>query len=279
MVRRARDRLVISRLFRKRRLEESLAIAVGLLTVVLIGTTMVLVHTRVATWLQHEMEARGFAVARSIGAVATPSLLAYNYAALQIAAERAAGDDGVVYVVIHDKEGDVAGSAGRSGSATELRPESAVKASRQVDVGSESVLELAMPVRVEGVDEPWGLVRVGLSYAPAAAALRRLDLGLAMHGVALAVCAVVCGRWIARRISAPLRRLVRGTEALCAGDTSHRIPVTGPREIAELASAFNATMDRLEDHKRSRQCWGSWMWWTITWLCASWTPASTMAIR
>ena len=64
---------MIRRLLGKRSLEHSLAIAVGLLVVVLIGTTMLLVHSRVAASLRKEMGARGFSIARSIGAVATPS--------------------------------------------------------------------------------------------------------------------------------------------------------------------------------------------------------------
>jgi PAS domain S-box-containing protein len=242
---------VIREFIRNRRLEESLALSVALLVVVLLGATMMLVHSSMATSLRTEMEARGFAIARSIGAVATPSLLAYNYAALQIAAEGASEDDGVVYVVIHDKEGEVAGFSGHAELTAEARRPVRSPGSAQVQVhdknGFETVLELAMPVRVEGVDEPWGMVRVGLSYGPVTAELQRVDLRLALVGLALALMAVASGRWIARRIAAPLRRLAEGTEALSAGDTSHRIPVTGPREIAELARSFNVMMDRIRD--------------------------------
>jgi len=242
---------VISKLIRNRRLEGSLALSVALLVVVLLGATMLLVHSSLAASLRKEMEARGFAIARSIGAVATPSLLAYNYAALQIATEGASEDDGVVYVVIHDKEGEVAGFSGHAQLTAEARRPVSSPGSVQVQVhdkdGFETVLELAMPVRVEGVDEPWGMVRVGLSYGPVAAELRRVDLRLALFGLALGLVAVASGRWIARRIAAPLRKLVEGTEALSAGDTSHRIPVTGPREIADLAGSFNVMMDRIRD--------------------------------
>jgi PAS domain S-box-containing protein len=222
-----------------------------MLVVVLLGATMMLVHSSLATSLRKEMEARGYAIARSIGAVATPSLLAYNYAALQIAAEGASEDDGVVYVIIHDKEGEVAGFSGHGELGAAARPPVTSPGSVQVDVrddhGYESVLEIIVPVRVEGVEEPWGMVRVGLSYGPVAAELRRVDLRLALVGLALALAAVASGRWIARKMTAPLRRLAEGTEALSAGDTSHRIPVTGPKEIAELARSFNVMMDRIRD--------------------------------
>jgi PAS domain S-box-containing protein len=242
---------VIRRLIQSRRLEQSLAISVAFLVVVLLGATMMLVHSSLASSLRKEMKARGFAIARSIGAVATPSLLAYNYAALQIATEGASKDGGVVYVIIHDKEGEVAGFSGPAELVPEARRPVTAPGSVQVEVhdkhGFESVLEFAMPVLVEGVDEPWGMVRVGLSYGPVAAELKRVDLRLALFGLALALVAVGSGRWIARRITAPLRRLVEGTEALSAGNTSHRIPVTGPREIAELARSFNFMMDRIRD--------------------------------
>ena len=80
---------------------------------VLIGVTMMTVHFRLSSSLSNDLDLRGLSMARSIGAVATPSLLAYNYAALQLAAEAASQDTGVAYVVLHDKEGTVAGEAGR----------------------------------------------------------------------------------------------------------------------------------------------------------------------
>src|SRR5262249_51831345 len=95
------------------KLEWSFTISTVLLVVVLIGTTMCIVHSRLQSTLHRELELRGRSIARSIGAVATPSLLGYNYAALQLAAEGASVDADVLYVAIHDKEGTLAGAAGR----------------------------------------------------------------------------------------------------------------------------------------------------------------------
>jgi len=97
---------------RGRTLEQSFSLSTALLVVILIGTTMLVVENRVKSNMRRALEDRGTAIARSIGAVATPSLLAYNYAALQMAAEGAAGNEGLVYVAIHDKEGVLAGAAG-----------------------------------------------------------------------------------------------------------------------------------------------------------------------
>ena len=248
---------MIREFFNRRRLEESFAISTALLVFVLIGTVMFVVHSRVAGAMQRGLEARGVSIVRSIGATSTNALLAYNYAALQAAAEGAYQDTSVVYVAIHDKEGSLAGAAGirplperrmdelASGNPLALRE-------RVLDDHNQprQVLEVATPVRIGADRQVWGMVRVGLSFEPVAAELGRLDVGLAILGLALALAAVAAGRWVARRITAPLRRLSEGTEALSKGDTSYRIPVTGAKELADLARAFNGMMDRVQEKAR-----------------------------
>jgi PAS domain S-box-containing protein len=239
----------------RRTLEQRFAATLALLAIVLVGTTMFVVRSQVALTLRSGLEARGYSIARSIGAVATPSLLAYNYAALQIAAEGASADPGVLYVIIHDKEGVVAGAAGsvaaKAGAST--RPATSrdpVSLDRSIADGpkhKERVLEVQVPVLVEGVEETWGTVRVGLSYEPAEAELGRIMLHLIGLGAALSVAAIGIGRFMAARIAAPLRQLVEGTEALSAGDMGHRIPAKGPKELRDLARSFNVMMDRVQE--------------------------------
>ena len=247
---------MIRRMLRNRTLEQSFALATTLLVVVLLGATMTVARIRVASTLRASMVERGASVARSIGAVATPSLLAYNYVALQAAAEGAATDEGVLYVVIQDKEGGLAGAAGAPGfreigrSAVGKIP--AIVRGGDVDLALpdgavETVLEVAVPVRVEGAVRPWGAVRVGLSYDDMKAELRRLEMWLVILGFALVLAASLIGRWLAGRITAPLRRLVLATEDLSAGRLDRHIPVRGARELAELARSFNAMVDRIRD--------------------------------
>jgi len=249
---------VIRRIFNNGTLERNFTASTVLLVVVLIGTTMLVVRNRVDDTLRRNLEARGYSIARSIGAVATPSLLAYNYAALQVAAEGASGDPGVLYVVIHDKEGMVAGVAGRlhpPGVDQPLQSPLLQPLDVQVEAADgtgsgETALELRVPVFVESVDEPWGTVRVGLSYGPVAADLRRLTLGLVALGLLLGVVAAAAARWMARRMTEPLRKLIAGTEAVSSGDMSHRIPISGVRDLAELARAFNVMVERVQDKAR-----------------------------
>ena len=239
-----------------RTLEQSFSISTAFLVLVLIGASMTVVENRVKANMRRGLEARGEAIARSIGAVATPSLLAYNYAALQMAAEGAAGNEGVVFVAIHDKEGVLAGVAGRAPSEVRQVDDilSPGNETRDVEVDRangkgkrERVVEVSVPVHVDGVDAAWGRVRVGLSYDIVASELRRLGMQLVLLGALLALVAVLCVRWLARRITAPLRILAQGTEALAAGDLQHRIQVSGGKELSDLARAFNTMSDRLQE--------------------------------
>lgn len=242
--------------FHGRTLEQSFSISTALVVLCVIGASMVVIQNRVRANMRLGLEARGTAIAKSIGAVATPSLLAYNYAALQMAAEGAAGDGGVVFVAIHDKEGALAGLSGRAPADVKEQDVRAsfevtsrdAEVSRKDGTGSwEKVVEVSVPVRVEGVGVPWGRVCVGLSYDIVASELRGLGMQLFLLGALLAALAVLCGRWLARRIAAPLHKLARGTEALAAGDLNHRIPVSGAKELSDLAQAFNTMSDRLQE--------------------------------
>ncbi|HEX6853541.1 MAG TPA: ATP-binding protein [Candidatus Polarisedimenticolaceae bacterium] len=237
---------------RGRSLQRSVSLSTGLLVVILMVLTLVVVRYRVGVSLRRNLEARGEAIARSIGAVATPSLLAYNYPALQFAAEGAAGNPGVAYVVIHDKEGMRAGAAGAvpeqlDGERVRLLPGSSAGRVKGSDGRPIDALEVAVPVEVEGVTEPWGLVRVGLELDAAAADLRVLTWQLFGLGALLTLLAVGMGLWLARRIAAPLQRLALGTEALSAGEMDHRIPVEGAKELRELAQSYNRMMERLQE--------------------------------
>ncbi len=253
---------MMRRLLRERTIEQSFAISTAILVAALIGATMFVVHSGVATTLRGQLLDRARSTARSVGAMSTPSLLAYNYAALQVAAEGAALDPGVAYVAIHDKEGNLAGIAGVAAERLRrqlaiARPATEVRI-RDVDVQdargeTAAVLEVEVPVRVEGSAAPWGAVRVGVSYETVRGQLARLDLWLLLLGIALAAGGSLAGRWLARRITAPLKRLAEGTEALSAGQTDHRIPVSGAKELADLARAFNRMMDRVHDKARESE--------------------------
>ena len=61
-------------------------------------------------------------------------------------------------------------------------------------------------------------------------------IGLAGAGLLLSI---LLGMLVARRITRGLGTLTHGAQAVASGDLTHRVPVVGADEIAELAVAFN----------------------------------------
>jgi two-component system, OmpR family, sensor kinase len=51
--------------------------------------------------------------------------------------------------------------------------------------------------------------------------------------------ALVLGFWLSRSVAAPLRNIARAARNVARGSYRQRVPVTGPREVRELASTFN----------------------------------------
>jgi signal transduction histidine kinase len=75
-----------------------------------------------------------------------------------------------------------------------------------------------------------------------------------------ATAAVFAALALARSITGSLRRVGAASHALAAGELSARAPLGGPREIAELATSFNAMaagLEQLFDARRELVAWAS----------------------
>ena len=64
-------------------------------------------------------------------------------------------------------------------------------------------------------------------------------------GVVALVLSVLLAWLMARSVARPLRRVAAATGAIAQGDLSQRAPVSGPREVQDLARAFNFMADRV----------------------------------
>jgi signal transduction histidine kinase len=64
--------------------------------------------------------------------------------------------------------------------------------------------------------------------------------------LAVACTGIAAAAVLTRQTTNPLRRLVTASAALAGGDMRHRVPVRGPREVRELATAFNSMAETLQ---------------------------------
>jgi signal transduction histidine kinase len=117
-----------------------------------------------------------------------------------------------------------------------------------------------------GVKPPWYLeVSLSAPYTTRESTIAVVVGFLTLCAVAALVLAVVVASVLARRFTAPLRRLTEAAQALAEGDLDRRVPAdrarTGTAEITELSRQFNTmaaqvqeTMDVIvRDRDRSRE--------------------------
>jgi signal transduction histidine kinase len=86
------------------------------------------------------------------------------------------------------------------------------------------------------------------------------DVKILAVSAASAAVAVVAGVFLAQAVIGPLERVRESAAQLARGDLSARSPEDGPREIAELAAAFNemaGNIERLFDARRELVSWAS----------------------
>jgi two-component system NtrC family sensor kinase len=97
-------------------------------------------------------------------------------------------------------------------------------------------------------------VRMSLAKHDARLALVRKQAVVGALVVA-ALAGLVAAVFIVRVVRRPVRRLIRGTQRVAAGDLEARIPVEGRNEIDQLAEAFNEMTRELGLARRELTAW------------------------
>ncbi len=246
-----------------RSLQTRLMLSFGGLLILVMAVASAAVNDRVQHLLLREARTKGVAIAHSIGATTTNSLLNYDYVSLSQSSTEAVQEGGIVYVVILDKEGKVAAHAERRGlaelrlpageyetPAPGTRPHPLIQR-REIESASASVevLDVHYPVFLEGSDVQWGTVRVGLdltSMRHEIARIRWIVFAVGIGGIFLALGGT---RLIARRITRTIDELVQGTIAVSRGNLEHRIQIDTGDEIAALANHFNHMTAQVKRHR------------------------------
>ncbi|MFP4535834.1 MAG: ATP-binding protein [Spirochaetaceae bacterium] len=96
-----------------------------------------------------------------------------------------------------------------------------------------------------------GVMRVSLTAANIEALLVELYSRIAIATAALLVVTVLTTLAISRSILKPIRNLHAGARAYSEGELNHQIAVVGPKELRELAQAFQSMARQLRDRIRS----------------------------
>jgi signal transduction histidine kinase len=235
----------------------------GVVVVALMLLVILVVGQRQTFTAMGQIEKRGGVIANSVASASHNALLNYDYSSLQRIVDQMRDQTTANYVIVHDKEGMVAGFSGRPElqgqilddgiSRESLREQSSVH-QRHTGLGEltsdpDGIIEVSVPVHVEGSDERWGTVRVGLPLSELRAQLQATFRDLALLGLLAVVVVLLSARYFTSQITDPLRQIARATANVANGPLNHTLDEDLVGELGETACSFNKMT---EDLRRSQ---------------------------
>lgn len=244
------------------RLAQRITAVFALVIVMLTGTLFVSMESYFRRTLTANIEMRAERLGQMLADVSRPHLMAYDYLTQQLLANGVVDGADVVYAIVFDKEGRVAGSGGQrevQGFALDdgpsdfalsvLLPENRrLQWARAGDLVP--VIESIVPVRDPATGIRWGTVRLGVSLERVDHQLHMTRFFLLVFGTCGVLGALLAAMFLARRISRPLRHLVEATDQLESGNWDSTFHIDTGDEIGELATRFGAAAVSLDRQTR-----------------------------
>jgi PAS domain S-box-containing protein len=231
---------------------------VGTLLVVasVMSALVIIVEHRQREAIIREVQKRGDALARDLGAVSTGPLVLYNYTQLEQNVARVATETDVAYAMILDRDGRVAahdhrpeivGTLLSGGTLDRILSTDATLAQELDGPDGEALYDFAVPIRVDA--QRWGTARVGLSRRRMEAEIIATRRQLVLLAVLVLAGAGLASALVARRIARPVRQLAAGAVAISRGELVQRVEPTTSDEIGQLATAFNDMARQLHEQR------------------------------
>jgi two-component system sensor histidine kinase AtoS len=227
--------------------------------ILLLGTLALMLGFLQSHTIRGRIEERGLAIAQSLAATSISDLLTYNYVAIERSANQAAQDPDIVRVIIHDKEGRIAGYSERPDLQGKFLKDdvsqNAIAASKSLiqEALLESldvpVLDVAVPVFTSKSNNRWGTIRVGLSLATMYQQIRQTQWIILAVGLVALFFGILVSIWTAQRVSHPLGNLVHATIEAAQGNLNQNIYVQTGDEVEILASNFSFMIQEILAHR------------------------------
>lgn len=210
-----------------------------------------------------QIEIRGMTIARSLAATSTEELLHYNYLALEQLANQIAQNRDVFNVIIHDKEGRVAGYSDRADlqgkflqdAISQIAIESDTPTIQHIAQGKNNStgLDVSFPVYPGNSTIRWGTVRVCLSLAPVRTQIRQTLWLIMINGFTTLSVGVLLSILGARRVTKPLGNLVQSTIEAADGNLNQSITIKTGDEVEVLAKNFSTMIAKILEHRADQE--------------------------
>ncbi|GAB6145050.1 sensor histidine kinase [Desulfocicer niacini] len=236
-------------------------IMISLMLFLLLGSLSLVLGSLQSKTIRNRIKTQGLSIARNLAAVVRDDLMTYNYIALEKAANRAADNPDVLYVVIHDKEGKVAGFSKRpdlqNRSLTDEMSRIALKAetaqTNETISGPKDTpaMNISFPVILGDSRMRWGTIRVSLSLAPMNQQIHQTRWIIMGLGFIALFIGVFIANLAAGRITDPLQTLVDMTVEASRGNLEQNFHIQTGDEIEILASNFSTMIREIVSHKEA----------------------------
>ena len=232
------------------------------LLIAALGAAFVVFTSRLVEERMVEEEHEYFeSLAKTLSMNTANAIALRDYAALREFVDNMAHGEHVSYAIILD-DGDVvlAHSRHELEGKTLADPVSRAAAAAEdllMQPNGADTLDVTAPLQVAG--RKWGAVRVGYSLTEMKQKVAQARNFVLLAGLLATLAGAAVAIFIARRITAPLHALHRGTEIIGAGDLNYRLAVSADDEIGQLATAFNAMSGQLRNNyqaiERAKREW------------------------
>jgi len=210
--------------------------------------------------IQNRIEEQGLAIAKNLAAVSVDHLITYNYIALEKLVNQAVNNPEIIYVIIHDKEGKVAGYSGRPDLQNKVMTDkvslNAVEAKEPFvtvhtpESGSTPVMNVAVPVYLSGSRDQWGTIRVCLSLELMHQQIRQTLWSILILGSMALAIGILISNWAAQRVTKPLETLVKASIEAAHGNLKQTISIHTRDEVEILASNFTFMIQEILAQKQ-----------------------------
>jgi two-component system sensor histidine kinase AtoS len=232
----------------------------SLMLLVLLTTLALVLGFLQTRTIQDRIEKQGMAIAKNLAAISVDHLVTYNYIALEKLANQAVNNPEIIYVIIHDKEGRVAGYSRRpdlqNKALTDAISLNAIEARNPFVTihappsGLTPVMDVAVPVYLPGSRDRWGTIRVCLSLELMYQQIYQTRWIILILGSFALAIGVLISNWAAQRVTRPLETLVKATIEAGQGNFQQTLSIHTRDEVEILASNFSLMIQEILAQKQ-----------------------------
>jgi PAS domain S-box-containing protein len=232
----------------------------SIMLLILLTTIALVLGTLQTRTIQGRIEKQGLIIAKNLAAISFEHLITYNYIAMEKLVNQTVNDPDIIYVIVHDKEGRIAGHSRRPDfqsrflgdkiSLNAVKTQNPLITIHNLESTSYPVMDVAVPVYLPDSKDRWGTIRVGLSLEVMSKQIEQTIMSMLILGLLALVIGILISNWAAQRVTKPLKTLVQASIEAAQGNLEQKISIATRDEVEILASNFSSMIKEIVGQKQ-----------------------------